>query len=143
MPEHLGAALGHVTVLDAFSPEQVVFRLFAGWHGELVSRDLTGQNYIDLAPEDERPLRKKRVWDLVSTPCGGLGDTIVVRRSGLATPFKSLMLPVAPISRLEPMKLFAAADIYGERPRIGDETDDPAPLAHAYTYVDVGSGVPE
>ncbi len=141
--EHLGAALGHVNVYDAFSPERVVFRLFAGCHGALASRDLTGQNYIEMLPEGERPTRIRRLWKLTSTPCGGLGDINIVRRSGLATQFKSLILPVAPAVSHEPMKLFAAADVYGETPRTNDKTDEPAPLAHAHAYIDLGSSAPE
>lgn len=141
--EHLGPALGHVTVLDAVSPDRVVFRLFAGWHGDMTGRDLTGQNYIEMVPEEERPTRIERLYNLTSTPCGGLGETSIVRRSGLVTPFRSLMLPVAAISTGEPMKLFAATDMYGKRPWTGDETDDPAPLAHEYAYIDLGSGVPD
>lgn len=77
--EHLGSALGYVTVFDAFAPERIIIRLFAGWHEEISDHDLPGRNYIDMASEERRPTRIKRVWDLASTPCGGLDDVVIVK----------------------------------------------------------------
>ena len=143
LAEDLGSALGNVTVFEAHAPERVIFRLVAAWHEMLTDRDLKGENFVDMASPEHRPLRIQRFWNIATTPCGSIGDVTITRRSGLPTPFKSLMLPVSPGTPGKPMRIYTAIDEYGEPASLGDMALDPAPLSQRITYIDIGFGTPE
>ena len=68
--EDLGTAIGYVSVLEMQSPDRAIFRLVGEWYDRVTEQELLGENFIDMVAEEHRQPRSKRVWNIVSVPCG-------------------------------------------------------------------------
>jgi hypothetical protein len=140
--EDLGASLGHVSILDAYGPDEMVFRLFATAHAALINRDLTGENLVAITPYPQRAIRARRMWNLVTVPCGIVVSIDIAGSGAAKTPMTSLLLPIAPSRPEQPMRLFTSVDT-GKR-RV-DPPHQPAitvPLSWHNRYIDLGFGTP-
>jgi hypothetical protein len=141
--ENLGSAMGSVSVLEVHAPERVVYRLFGSLHARVSGKELKGENLIDLTPPENRQDRMKRIWSIASQPCGAVFAMKLLRSSGLQTPIRGIILPVAPNAPGEPMRLYTAIDTVGPAATPDDSTVSTIPATDEQEYVDIGFGTPE
>ncbi len=141
--EDLRSAISGVSVLEVYSPERVIFRLFGSVHAGISGTELKGENLIDLTPPEEREARMSRIWNVASIPCGSVYAMKLTRESGMQTPVRGLVLPVAPRVSDAPMRAYATIDIMGEAAMPDGTTVDIVPGLDEQVYLDVGFGTPK
>ena len=138
--EDLGTTLGHVSVFEVPTSERMIFRLVGAWYDEVADRSLVGENFMEMVAENQRPIRKERMWTLASVPCGGVTHFSHLRPSGENVPGGALLLPVKPKSSDDPMRIYTAVDVFDDVSRLGDDGVSVFSLAHEFIYIDIGYG---
>jgi len=142
-PEDLAASLSSLGILEAETMDKIIMRVSSSIARERTGRDSRGANLIEMTRPEDRAMRMKRLWQLVTIPCGAVADTHMVLKSGLESVLHSLVLPVAAEPDAEPRLLYVVSEFAGKRePNPGDRADG-MPLSHHYRLIDIGAGVPE
>jgi hypothetical protein len=140
--EDLGTTIGYVSVIEVPSPNQAIFRLVGEWYNTITDQELLGENFIDMVADEHRPARGKRVWNIVSVPCGILANVDVNRPSGQKIEIRGLMLPVRPASLEEQMRAYLAVDVVLDRSVAGYDSVKYLEVPWKSDYIDIGFGVP-
>jgi hypothetical protein len=140
--EDLGGAISGVSILEVHGPDQVVYRLFASLHADVIGRDLTGENLIDLTPVADRKIRMQRIFAMASHPCGGMPSMKLTRPSGIEVPIQVLILPVRPNIDGKPIRLYMAIDVIGEKARKDGTSVTAIPITDEIRPIDIGFGIP-
>lgn len=109
---------------------------------ELIGAELTGANYIDLAPPEHREVRAARIEAMVTQPCGSLFTYHHRFANGLVAQAETLSFPVDADRPGRPRMIltYSAATA----PRYAPPPDPKRPLAvmEDYAFVDIGAGLP-
>ena len=140
--EDLGTTIGYVSVIEVPSPDRAIFRLVGEWYHRVTDRKLLGENFIDMVADEHRPARGKRVWNIVSVPCGILASVDAKRPSGRKVEIRGLMLPVRPTLPQEPMRAYLAVDVVMRTSMAGYDSIKYLEVPWKFDYVDIGFGVP-
>ncbi len=140
--EDLGATIGYVSVIEVLSPDQAIFRLVGEWYDRVTDQKLVGENFIDMVAEEHRPARGKRVWNIVSVPCGIFANVDVKRPSGRKVEIRGLMLPVRPTLPEEQMRAYLAVDVVLGTSVAGYDSIGYLEVPWKSDYIDIGFGGP-
>jgi hypothetical protein len=90
----IGKFLESAVLYDVEPPDQIIIRYFGGRMMDYVGGDQTGQNFLEFANEEERPLRWGRHAAVVDTPCAAawtiidrpVGDNTRLNAIGISLP---------------------------------------------------------
>ncbi len=140
--EDLGPALASTSILEIHDPGKIVYRLFASLHADVIGRDLTGENLIEMTPPADREVRKQRMLAMVKQPCGGMPAMDLTRPSGTKVHIQVLILPVRPNDEAQPMRLYLALDLLGETIPGDDGEIETIPITGQVGPIDLGFGLP-
>lgn len=69
-PARLAGILPNIVILEYLDGGRIDFRLAGTDFFTTFDREITGESYLDLFPEDERPATRERLFSLVRRPCG-------------------------------------------------------------------------
>lgn len=133
-----------VSLLEVRGPTDVVFRVAGSRMRDYLGMDLTGCNYIDLAPEPFRPIRTWRVQQEVTWPCGALFIYPHRYPSGYVAPAEVVSLPVDDGRPGRPPMLLSLVT-----PMTNRLEDPPEPgkrevqFAVEFAFIDLGAGIPD
>lgn len=109
---------------------------------EMIGAELTGANYIDLAPPEHREIRAARIEAMVTRPCGSLFTYHHRFANGLLALAETLSFPIEADRPGRPRMIltYSAA----ATPRYAPPADPKRPLAvmEDYAFVDIGAGLP-
>lgn len=142
-PTGLGAILPQVSILEIGTPDLMVFRLAGTGHRDIFGFELTGQNIIDISPDNLRRRRSYRMYSVATQPCGYHLEIGLPYSRGITDTFESLALPLEADVPGRPCMLIAVIEsILGRQwqnraaPAVIDATSD------FFDYVDIGAGIP-
>ena len=142
-PEELGSALPCMMVLEVQARDKIMIRLAGTRLHDVLGRDVTGENLVDLAAPSQREHRMETYSNYASYPCGVKWSSEVVRASGLSTSVRGLALPVRPPASEDPMRVYAAFDFAGDLKEFEKHPYYAIPAADDRAYVDIGCGAPD
>ncbi len=136
-------SLPRAMVIEVRTPSEAVFRLVGTIYQDLFGVELTGLNYVDLAPADMRELRGKRFWAMASLPGGGYVPPPHGRPTDEGDAIQTLCLRVRPEAADAPMQLFcvSVATTRLDRGQIQD-VDLVINIRGQVSFVDIGAGLP-
>lgn len=137
-------AVPFVIVLDFMGPDEVLFRFSGSVVNEVQGLELTGKNFLDLAPKGQRDLRKKRLahtasgrngaWSLIS---GTLSD-------GSTHTHEVLSLPILADKPGEINSALVASRPITQYQNMGHVIEpEEMRVAHAHYIIDLGLGRPD
>ena len=132
-----------LVLLEAFSPQRMIFRL-AGTEIETVAGlRLMGRDHIAMAQPDQRAARSRLLWGAATQPCGALAfHPILHPDSGRPHQIETFVLPVLPDTAEAPMQLIGLA---ARLPVLeaGSHVTRPLEFAGATQhFLDLGGGIP-
>ena len=130
-------------VLEVFARDRIIIRLAGTKHREILGREITGENFVELAAPSQREHHMASYSNYASYPCGAKWAAGLTRSSGLRTSVRGLALPVGPQAPEDPIRMYAAFDFSGDMKGFETEPLNVIPTAHERTYVDIGCGAPE
>ena len=133
-----------VSLLEVRAPTDVVFRVAGSRLRDYLGADLTGANYVELAPESFRPIRIWRLQQQITRPCGTLFIYPHRFPSGYVAPAEVISLPVDDGRPGKPPMLLSVVTPLTER------SEDPPPpgqrevhFAVEFAFIDLGAGIPD
>lgn len=133
-----------ISLLESRSPTEVVFRVAGSRLRDYLGVDLTGSNYIDLAPETFRQIRIWRLQQEVTWPCGALFIYPHRFPSGHVAPAETISLPVDDGRPGRPPMILSLVT------PMTDRVEDPPPpgkreiyFAVEFAFIDIGAGIPD
>ncbi len=141
-PEDLRAALAAMAVVAVEDRDTVTVRVSSSEVAAQTGINRRGADLLEAIREEDREERKRRIWNMVTTPCGAIMEVRVVKKSGATGILRSVALPVGEQPGERPTLLYVASDF--SEPHDGHPAAQivDLPLAHAFRYVDIGAGVP-
>ena len=142
-PEMLGASITGITVFEVKSPDQIFYRKPCSLLDDLRRPGVTGKNYIDMAPPEQRQIRISRLNNVLNLPCGGLGWIKSVLSDGVSMDTQTLLLPVAGNGPTDHGFIYVGADVISDKTWSRDARFETAPVATRFEYVDIGFGLPD
>lgn len=142
-PEMLGASITGITVFEVKSPDCVVYRKSCSMLDDLRRNRITGKNYIDMAPTEQRQTRVSRLNNILNLPCGGLGWINSVLSDGVSVDIQTLLLPVTGNTPTDHGFIYVGVDLISDKNWDSDATFETAPVATRFEYVDIGFGLPD
>ena len=139
-PEDIGAALPCMLVFEPVAREHVSIRLAGTQFTDLLGREITGENFIDLAPPTQREMRMAHFESYQSHPCGARRSADMVRASGFPISVAGIVLPVAvPDNRV---RMYAAFDFSHAAEDLVTNPLSEIPAASEIDFIDIGFGAP-
>ncbi len=137
--------LSRVLVMEVWSPSETLVRLAGTTYLELFGIDLTGHNYVDMAPPQDRELRGRRLWAMANQPCGSHAVLPHPNPNKRGADIHVLILPVQPSDKTQPMQLFGVSASSAERvtPLDGADVGMVERLVDRFSFVDIGAGLPD
>ncbi|MBL6954454.1 MAG: PAS domain-containing protein [Alphaproteobacteria bacterium] len=142
-PEDIGSALSCMMVLEAKARDKIMIRLAGTQFHQILGREITGENFVDLAAPHQRETRMEHYSNYVSYPCGAKWSADIVKSNGNHTSVQGIVLPVGPREPGNSMRMYAAMDFTNDTKGSRDETLSMIPPARDITYLDIGCGAPE
>jgi hypothetical protein len=141
--KEISRILPRVMVLEVISPDEARFRLVGTSYLEIFGVELTGLNFVNLVPPEDREVRGGRLLAMVNTPCGSYMATPDPNTSSTGNVLHTLSLPVLPNIPDKPMQFFGIT--FGTKPMQSTSkygADLLKNLADRFTYIDIGAGLP-
>lgn len=130
-------------LLDAYSPNEIVFRFAGSLYQEMYGFEFTGKNYIDLTEPDMRALRSSRLWGVVSQPAAAVWTIPNID----VLQFIGASVPVVPDNPDEPMKIMQMVVMNRELSEASHKERakqrDAVPYSDRFQYIDIGAGKPD
>ena len=140
----IASILSQVGIIEVRSRTEAFIRLVGTSARDISGTELTGQNWLNLAPPEQREMRGERLWRLVTVPCGSWAVAASVMRSGIAVATEFAAFPVAPEGESTmPQIMGCFRPIVAETVRRpSDDTLDNV-RSDQYRFLDIGAGIPE
>lgn len=142
-PEDLGATLSAMTIYQVLSEDQIVVRLYSTNLRTANNIDHTGDNFIDLLAEEERPVRIERFRNMVNYPCGWYATNQATTSTGSRIDFAVVTLPVGDAPGQPPSFFYNVVSIANGRRWNDEEAVIGIRVPENYHYIDIGNGIPE
>lgn len=136
--------LGHVVLLELISEENVQIKVAGSQLREHSGFETTGKNFRDLTPIDQWPLRRWRMNQVATVPCGARQVNINRwTRDGRSVALETVTLPLEPDDPAKPRMLIsnvaALSGVYDapakDRPRLASMPDE-------FRFLDLAAGIP-
>lgn len=132
-----------LVLLEAFSPQRMIFRLAGTGIESIAGLRLRGRNHIAMAQPDQRAARSHLLWGAVTQPCGLLAiHTFPHPDSGRLHQIETFVLPILPDDAAAPMQLIGLA---AGLPVLETGSHVTRPLEYAGAsrqFIDIGGGIP-
>ncbi|MBT5194373.1 MAG: PAS domain-containing protein [Rhodospirillaceae bacterium] len=142
--DDIAPQLPWLSLLEVKSKAEAIYRLSGSLIDETLGINLTGKNFIETAPPEQRALRGERTWAVATAPCGSLFQIPIEYTSGRRLPSEIISLPVAPDDPGAAMQTFSICAIADntlvERPSIAPGH---IPMSQEYRFIDIGAGIPD
>lgn len=132
--------LGRVVLFEVIGPAEILIKVAGTQLRDHAAFEATGRNFAELTPPGQWPLRRWRMQEMATLPCGGV---MTSRNGGEGFTFETVTLPIAPDDPAKPPLLMSNIAVLGgvyEPPA----KDSPAlvPLVDIFRFVDLGAGIP-
>jgi hypothetical protein len=135
--------LGSVILFELRTPDTVMVKVAGTQLREHYGFELTGTNYVELAPQAQRPTRQYRMWQSVSRPCGSRLVREHRVQTGRVTLAEVVSVPLDGDRPAAPRMLLAHVRPYTVRYESGQPADESTfVIAGEFTFLDIGAGVP-
>lgn len=133
-----------VLMIEYRSPDEAIIRVAGSRLRDFVGYELTGANYIELAPPEDRSVRRYRCWAIAAQPCGSRLIYNHRLHSGRVTQAEVVSLPLDP-DQLggARMTLTNIAPLLPRDPIIEGPAAPQLEVAITYAFLDIGAGVPD
>lgn len=132
-----------LVLLEAFSPQRMVFRLAGTEIETITGLRLMGRDLIALAAPEDRALRSRLLWGAATQPCGALAfHSFPHPDSGRQHQIESFVLPILPDDSAAPIQLIGVAS---RLPVLEFGSHLTLPLERAGStqhFIDIGAGIP-
>jgi len=130
-------------LVEVITPDEMRVRVAGTRLRDYLGVEITGANYIELAPPEGRAIRRHRTWHMATQPCG---SRLIYRHrfaSGRVLPSEAVSLPLDTERADGPRLLLAhiapmQADNASPEPAASTQVD----IAASFSYLDIGHGVP-
>jgi hypothetical protein len=133
-----------VMLFEVPTPDMMLVRVAGTGLREHFGFELTGRNYIELAPPEQRATRRHRTWASIRTPCGSRLVREHKLTGGRVTLAEVVSLPFDGDGPDAPRLLLSHVAPYANR---YDPNVEPAVetfgIAGDFTFLDLGVGVPD
>lgn len=142
--EEIKPLLPGITILELRSTDELIFRLAGTKISETLGVELTGRNYVDFAPPQDRARRVGRAMWQGRQPCGAYFLLPIPFASGRVVMSEVLSLPTLPNENGGPMQLInmnCALDDTTLQVPLADP--DRFSTAVDFRFVDIGGGTPD
>jgi hypothetical protein len=133
-----------VLLIEYHSPAEARVKVAGSRLRDYIGYELTGANYIDLAPLEDRPIRRYRSWEVAMRPCGSrlLYDHRV--QSGRIMRSEVVSLPLDPDLPGGPrMTIANIVPLTSRNELLEPPVDRDVVVAEEYAFLDIGAGVPD
>lgn len=145
-PRDMPDLLPHIVIVEVRSETEAILRLVGTAMRDMTGVELTGLNWIDLSPGQERAVRGRRMVLETSHPCGGVTVTSLANSRGGFTEVEYIVFPVTPNDPDNPPQLLALIQPLARKFEM-TPIEAPADLAVPFTeqvrFLDIGAGVPD
>lgn len=129
---------------EVIAPDQVPVRVAGTRLRDYLGFEITGANYIELAPPEQRAIRGYRTWRIAMKPCG---SRLIYHHRFASGRVMTAEVVSLPLDTEQPtgqrLMLAHIAPLQAAEP-IPDRPASPyVELAASFAYLDIGHGVPE
>jgi hypothetical protein len=136
--------LGRIILFEIISEDDIRIKVAGSQLRDHINFEATGRNFAAVTPPDQWPLRRWRLSEMATRPCGG---TMINREtytdSGDAVSFETVTLPVEPEGLGKPRLLMSNVAVLGavyeppakDRPQMIFMPDQ-------FRFLDLGAGIP-
>lgn len=131
-----------ITLQEWVSRYDVRFKVVGTMVRDLLGYELTGANYIDIAPPEHREIRAERIEILVSRPCGTLFTYTHRMPSGLLVQAETLSFPIDPDQPGKPRMILTHTAATGDLTAHPPGRDAPLAVMEDHWFIDIGAGAP-
>ena len=122
----------------------MVFREVGAAIHAAFGRDVTGENFLQMADPQHRATRYRRIKELITHPCGSVRVGEIATPAGATHEIEFLSLPIASDATGLPSEVLTFGGIVGEEAIPSTvSSSDIRNLARQFSFVDIGVGVPE
>ena len=133
-----------VLMMEYRSPDEAIIRVAGSRLRDFVGYELTGANYIELAPPEDRQVRRYRCWAIATRPCGSRLIYDHRLESGRVAQAEVVSLPLDPDQAGGArMTLANIAPLAPRDPLIEGPAGPQLQVATTYAFLDIGAGVPD
>ena len=139
-PEKIHKLMPFVTILQAFSPDNVVWRLMGTAIAARIGQDMTGRNIFDYFDDEIRAFGIENMRRFLNQPCGCRTTSVNMSADGRLVLSHNLFLPIVGSSdpdtwmlNLSYIQKLEGYENCEGRPRLG--------LAPTIDYIDIGFGL--
>jgi hypothetical protein len=136
--------LGRVILFELAGPDEIRVKVAGSLLREHTAFEATGRNFAEITPPDQWPLRRWRMQEMASLPCGGVMVWCDREVEGEGNTFETVTLPLQPDLPDRPRLLLS--NVAG----IGGVYDPPrqgrlklVPLVDEFRFLDLGAGLPQ
>lgn len=142
--EELSRSLPFVSILEYQSESRCIFKFVGSELNTIQGTEITGLNFFDLAPPDQRELRQMRMRESMRLPCANYASITGTLSDGTVNVQETLAMPYLADGPGQFPGLIAAV-----RPVASYELKTPAlkpeviNMGSAFHFVDIGAGVPD
>ena len=135
--------LPKMLVVEIRSVEIAILRLAGAGFREHFGIEITGLNFIDMAPAAERSKRGYRQRAMSRYPCGSRSVITAQGPSGKVSTVEIAAFPVQPFNVGDPPHLFAVAQMLQHDYLPSEENGDlTVPGSNEFCFLDIGAGLP-
>jgi hypothetical protein len=136
--------LGRIILFEIISEDDIRIRVAGSQLRDHINFEATGRNVAEVTPPDQWPLRRWRLNEMATRPCGG---TMINRETytynGDAVSFETVTLPVEPEGSGKPRLLMSNVAVLGaiyeppaqDRPQMIFMPDQ-------FRFLDLGASIP-
>jgi hypothetical protein len=132
-----------VLMIEYRTPDEAIIRVAGSRLRDFVGYELTGANYIELAPPEDRHVRRYRCWTIATRPCGSRLIYDHRLESGRITHAEVVSLPLDPDQPGGARMTLANIVPLTHDPVIEGAAHPLLDVATTYTFLDIGNGVPD
>ena len=141
--EDLAPLVSQVTIIEVRSRYEARVRLVGTSVRDVTGSEVTGQNWIDMAPEEQREERAERVHRHIELPCGSRTVTGTELRSGLVIMTEFAAFPILPNKDGFPPQIIGCFHPLTDNYLSPDAgTGLAASNPNYFAYLDIGAGTP-
>jgi len=136
--------LGRVILFELIGEDDVRIKVAGSQLRDHVNFEATGRNFAAITPPAQWPVRRWRLREMATRPCGGVMiNRETETRSGDAVNFETVTLPLEPDGAGKPRLLISNVAVLGavygqptsERPQVVYMPDE-------FRFLDLGAGIP-
>lgn len=133
-----------VVMIEYRSPDEAIVRVAGSRLRDFLGYELTGANYIDLAPVEDRAVRSYRCWAVATRPCGSRLVYDHRLESGRVAQSEVVSLPLDADQAGSPrMTLANIAPLTPRDPNSEGPAGTQIEVATTFAFLDIGAGVPD